>query len=202
MILLGVLLILGWQTQAAAGNLSLGRSAGKYFSGASIQATVGVVVDDLDRARTQKPLWYNFGTTFRQLWDNIGTILTQLRDNFETTWITWKEPGPISVESARSRAFSRHTERCLQENSQCLHQTQRVLQSHTKTRSSWLNCALRYDEAVYWVSIGHSEAVAVGNWWYWVSRGHLCLYILHKVEIWTGVTDAWLTDWQTDNLER
>ena len=28
------------------------------------------------------------------------------------------------------------------------------------TRSSWLNCALRDDEAVYWVSIGH---YAVGN---------------------------------------
>ena len=62
-----------------------------------------------------------------------------------------------------------------------------------KTRSSWLNCALRDDEAVYWVSIGHYEALAIGNWLYWVSRGHLCLYILHKVEIWTGVTDAWLT---------
>ena len=32
-----------------------------------------------------------------------------------------------------------------------------------KTRSSWLNCALRDDEAVYWVSIGHYEAVAVDN---------------------------------------
>ena len=32
-----------------------------------------------------------------------------------------------------------------------------------KTRSSWLNCALRDDEAVYWVRIGHYEAVAVGN---------------------------------------
>ena len=32
-----------------------------------------------------------------------------------------------------------------------------------KTRSSWLNCALRDDEPVYWVSIGHYEAVAVGN---------------------------------------
>ena len=53
--------------------------------------------------------------------------------------------------------------------------------------------ALRDDEAVYWVSIGRYEAVAVDNWWYWVSRGHLCLYILHKVEIWTGVTDASLT---------
>ena len=32
-----------------------------------------------------------------------------------------------------------------------------------KTRSSWLNCALRGDEAVYWVSLGHYEAEAVGN---------------------------------------
>ena len=64
------------------------------------------------------------------------------------------------------------------------------------TRSSWLNCALRDDEAVYWVSLGHSEASAVGNWWYWVSKGHACLYILHKVEIWAGVTHVWQTDWQ------
>ena len=34
---------------------------------------------------------------------------------------------------------------------------------YKETRSSWLNCALRDDEAVYWVSIGHYEAVAVGN---------------------------------------
>ena len=34
------------------------------------------------------------------------------------------------------------------------------------TRSSWLNCTVRDDEAVlYWVSIGHYEAVALGNWW-------------------------------------
>ena len=33
----------------------------------------------------------------------------------------------------------------------------------SKTRSSWVNCALRDEEAVYWVSIGHYEAVAVGN---------------------------------------
>ena len=41
-----------------------------------------------------------------------------------------------------------------------------ILFQHPKnreTRSSWLNCALRDDEAVYWVSIGHYEAVAVGN---------------------------------------
>ena len=38
-----------------------------------------------------------------------------------------------------------------------------ILVKVTPTRSSWLNCALRDDEAVYWVSIGHYEAVAVGN---------------------------------------
>ena len=32
-----------------------------------------------------------------------------------------------------------------------------------ETRSSWFNCALRDDEAVCWVSIGHYEALAVGN---------------------------------------
>ena len=35
--------------------------------------------------------------------------------------------------------------------------------STKKSRSSWLNSALQGDEAVYWVSIGHYEAVAVGN---------------------------------------
>ena len=29
------------------------------------------------------------------------------------------------------------------------------------TKSSWLNCALRDEEAVYWVSIGHCQAIAV-----------------------------------------
>ena len=32
-----------------------------------------------------------------------------------------------------------------------------------QTRSSWVNCALRDEEAVYWVSFAHYEAVAVGN---------------------------------------
>ena len=64
----------------------------------------------------------------------------------------------------------------------------RRTKKETKTRSSWLNCALRDDEVLYWVSIGHYEAVAVGNLWYWVSRGHLCLYVLNKVVIWSGVT--------------
>ena len=31
------------------------------------------------------------------------------------------------------------------------------------TRSSWVNCALRDEEAVYWVSVAHYEAVAVSN---------------------------------------
>ena len=51
---------------------------------------------------------------------------------------------------------------------------------------------------MYWVSIGHYEAVAVGNWWYRLSRGHLCLYTLNKVEIW--ILDRYhgcLTHWQT-----
>ena len=71
-----------------------------------------------------------------------------------------------------------------------------------KTRSSWFNCALRDDEALCWVSIGHYEALAVGNWWYWVRRGHLCLYILHKVEIWKGVTHTWQTDRLTTLKDR
>ena len=70
----------------------------------------------------------------------------------------------------------------------------------TITRSSWLNCALRDNEAVYWVSIGQYKSVVVCNWWYWVSRGHLCLCKLNKVEIWTCVINALLTDWLTDRL--
>ena len=77
-----------------------------------------------------------------------------------------------------------------------------LLKNMTTNRSSWLNCALRDDEAVFWASIGHYETVAVSNWWYWVSRGHSCLNILQKVEIWTGVTDAWLTHSLTHNFER
>ena len=68
------------------------------------------------------------------------------------------------------------------------------LNTNTQTRSIWLNCALRDDEAVYLDSIRHYEALAIGTWWYWVSRGHLCLYILNKVDV--CLTD-WLTHWQT-----
>ena len=56
-----------------------------------------------------------------------------------------------------------------------------------KTRSSWLNCALRDDEAVYWVSIGLYEAVAVDN------------YRTRVRSLFTLVTN-WLTHWLTDSL--
>ena len=39
----------------------------------------------------------------------------------------------------------------------------RLNQAIIQTRSSWLNCALRDDGAVFWVSIGHYGVVAVGN---------------------------------------
>ena len=38
-----------------------------------------------------------------------------------------------------------------------------IYENNVNTRSSWLNCALRDDEAVNWGSIGHYEAVAFGN---------------------------------------
>ena len=53
--------------------------------------------------------------------------------------------------------------------------------------------------------IGVKETITwreTSNWWYWVSRGHSCLYILQKVEIWTGVTDAWRTDSLTTLKDR
>ena len=38
-----------------------------------------------------------------------------------------------------------------------------LVKKKSKLDFSWLNCALRDDEAVYLVSKGHYEAVAVGN---------------------------------------
>ena len=38
-----------------------------------------------------------------------------------------------------------------------------VKRKKKKTRSSWVNCALRDEEAVYWVSVAHYEEAAVGN---------------------------------------
>ena len=56
----------------------------------------------------------------------------------------------------------------------------------------------------YWISIwryslvlGQYKLELLGFRWYRVSKGLECLYILEKVEIWSGDTDAWHTDWQT-----
>ena len=61
------------------------------------------------------------------------------------------------------------------------------------TRSSWLNCSLKDDEAGYWVSVGHYEALAFGNWWYWVRED------IHAFIYWTKwrCPTHWLTHWQT-----
>ena len=56
----------------------------------------------------------------------------------------------------------------------------------------------------YWISIwryslvlGQYKLELLGFRWYRVSKGLVCLYILEKVEIWSGVTDASQTDRQT-----
>ena len=64
------------------------------------------------------------------------------------------------------------------------------MQSHIKlesVRSSWLNCALRGDEAVYWVSEGqqwlavlYQYRALLGQW-----RALMPLYI-EKMKIWSG----------------
>ena len=61
------------------------------------------------------------------------------------------------------------------------------------TRSNWLNCVLRGDDVVYWVSIRQQ--------WFILGSGQcrvfICLYMTKKVEIWSGVTNASQTDRQT-----
>ena len=42
----------------------------------------------------------------------------------------------------------------------------------------------------YLVVLGQYRLVLVDIWWYWVSIGLLCLYILKKVKIWSDVTIA------------
>ena len=63
-----------------------------------------------------------------------------------------------------------------------------------KTRSSWLNCALRDDEAVYWVSLGHSEASAVGS----VEGIYAFIYCTK----WRSEQVSRMSDRLTDNFER
>ena len=49
----------------------------------------------------------------------------------------------------------------------------------------------------YWLVLGQYKLVLLDIRWYMVSKGLVCLYILEKVEIWSGDTDAWHTDSQT-----
>ena len=144
-------------------------------------------------------LWIGDGTTVEHHTRKESSGCQSLEKSFRpargrpsSSWHWCRQGGSPLCSSPPWTAFSRRERTS----------TMFVINPRIETRSSWLNCALRDEEAVYWVSIGHYKAVAVGTWWYWVSRGHLCLYILNKVEIWTGVTDAWLTDWQTDNFEK
>ena len=41
----------------------------------------------------------------------------------------------------------------------------------------------------YLVVLGQYGAALVCSWWYSVSKRPLCLYMVKKVEIWSGVTD-------------
>ena len=54
----------------------------------------------------------------------------------------------------------------------------------------------------YWLVLGQYKLVLLDIRWYMVSKGLVCLYILEKVEIWSGVTDAWHTHSLTDRNTR
>ena len=45
--------------------------------------------------------------------------------------------------------------------------------------------------------LGQYKLVLLGFMWYRVNIGLICLYILKKVEIWSGVTDVLITHSQT-----
>ena len=49
----------------------------------------------------------------------------------------------------------------------------------------------------YLMVLGQYKLALLGIRWYRVSKGLVCLYILEKVEICSGVTDASQTDRQT-----
>ena len=51
----------------------------------------------------------------------------------------------------------------------------------------------------YWLVLGQYKLVLLDIRWYMVSKGLVCLYILEKVEIWSGDTDAWHTHSQREN---
>ena len=50
----------------------------------------------------------------------------------------------------------------------------------------------------YLVVLGQYKLLLLGNKWYWVGIGLLCLYVLKEVEIWLDVTIAGRTDEQTN----
>ena len=73
-----------------------------------------------------------------------------------------------------------------------------------QTSSSWLNCALRGDEAVYWAIIGQqwlvladTESIWGGTSWQLMWLGVYAFLYWNKVDIWTGKTVPQRTDWQT-----
>ena len=84
---------------------------------------------------------------------------------------------------------------------------ERKKKNYKKTRPSWLNCVLRDDEAIHWVSLvqqwlyllilSQYKVVLVYSWWHWVSIVLVCLKILRKVDIWSDDTNPWLTNSQT-----
>ena len=52
----------------------------------------------------------------------------------------------------------------------------------------------------YWLVLDKYMLVLLGIKWHRVSKGLVCLYILEKVEIWSGDTDAWHT-YRQQNIE-
>ena len=54
----------------------------------------------------------------------------------------------------------------------------------------------------YLVVLGQYNLVLLGIKWYWVGIGLLCLYVLKKVEIRSGVTIAGRTDKKTNKQTR
>ena len=52
----------------------------------------------------------------------------------------------------------------------------------------------------YWLVLDKYMLVLLGIKWHRVSKGLVCLYILEKVEIWSGDTDVWHT-YRQQNIE-
>ena len=73
------------------------------------------------------------------------------------------QKGNLSLENTRYTKTRKYRDRVKSKKGNLSLANTRQRQSLIKTRSSWLNYALLDDEAVYWVSIGHYEAVTVGN---------------------------------------